>query len=223
MATCPSGHTSATDDYCDVCGTAIADPPPAPVTPPAPEPGDTCAACGAPRVGRFCEDCGHDSLTPPPTPPRPDPVRPASAQPEPAPAGSAERWHVTVEADRAYFDRVVEDGGPDATALDFPPFCPPRRFDLVGPQVTIGRRSRSRGIFPTVDLVGPPEDPGVSHSHALLVPTGDGWSVVDLGSTNGTTVNDEPNPLRPNTPRPLADGDRIHVGAWTTITLRRTP
>ncbi|XVV00021.1 FHA domain-containing protein [Actinosynnema sp. CA-248983] len=130
-------------------------------------------------------------------------------------------WHVTVEADRAHYDRVVAEGGPDATALDFPPFCPPRRFDLVGPQVTIGRRSRSRGIFPTVDLVGPPEDPGVSHSHALLVPTGDGWSVVDLGSTNGTTVNDDPKPLRPNTPRPLVDGDRVHVGAWTTITLHR--
>ncbi|CAL9481958.1 hypothetical protein SUDANB95_03037 [Actinosynnema sp. ALI-1.44] len=256
MATCPSGHTSATDDYCDVCGTAIADPPSAPVTPPASESEETCAACGAPRVGRFCEECGHDSLSPPPEPAHPGSAHPGSAHPgsagagwvqagspdssypretldagaggrAPGPATSANapavRWHVTVEADRAHFDRVVEDGGPDATALDFPSFCPPRRFDLVGPQVTIGRRSRSRGIFPTVDLVGPPEDPGVSHSHALLVPTGDGWSVVDLGSTNGTTVNDEPNPLRPNTPRPLADGDRIHVGAWTTITLRRTP
>ncbi|GAA0222094.1 hypothetical protein GCM10010492_20340 [Saccharothrix mutabilis subsp. mutabilis] len=244
MATCSSGHTSATDDYCDVCGAAIAEPAtPAPVTPPAPAPEteETCAACGAPRVGRFCEDCGHDSLTPPPTPPQPGSARAGSpdlSYPRetldagaggrtPGPATSANaaaaRWHVTVEADRAHFDRVVEEAGPDATALAFPEFCPPRRFDLVGPQVTIGRRSRSRGIFPTVDLVGPPEDPGVSHSHALLVPTGDGWSVVDLGSTNGTTVNDEPDPLRPNTPRPLADGDRIHVGAWTTITLRRTP
>ncbi|NUT98895.1 MAG: FHA domain-containing protein, partial [Saccharothrix sp.] len=132
-------------------------------------------------------------------------------------------WHVTVEADRAYFDRVIAQTGPDAAALAFPEFCPPRRFDLVGAQVTIGRRSRSRGIFPTVDLVGPPEDAGVSHSHALLVPTGAGWSVVDLGSTNGTTVNDEPDPLRPNTPRPLRDGDRVHVGAWTTITLHEAP
>lgn len=226
MATCPAGHASATDDYCDVCGAAINDRSAAPVEEPAEE--ETCAACGAPRVGRFCEDCGHDSLSTPPN--QPGANQPAANQPAAnrraadAPAEStAARWHVTVEADRAYFDRVVEEGGPDATALAFPEFCPPRRFDLVGPQVTIGRRSRSRGIFPTVDLVGPPEDAGVSHSHALLVPAGAGWSVVDLGSTNGTTVNDERTPLRPNAPRPLADGDRIHVGAWTTITLRRSP
>ncbi|NUT91049.1 MAG: FHA domain-containing protein [Saccharothrix sp.] len=265
MATCPSGHTSATDDYCDVCGAAITDPPPTPVQAPAPvetPAAETCAACGAPRVGRFCEDCGHDSLspTPPRTPAPPRDVPATSERPElsyprgtmeagaggRAPhtaarepgasgasgvggsagsgaGGSARGWHVSVEADRAYFDRVLAQTGPDAAALTFPEFCPPRRFDLVGAQVTIGRRSRSRGIFPTVDLVGPPEDPGVSHSHALLVPAGDGWSVVDLGSTNGTTVNDEPDPLRPNTPRPLREGDRVHVGAWTTITLHKAP
>jgi pSer/pThr/pTyr-binding forkhead associated (FHA) protein len=57
--------------------------------------------------------------------------------------------------------------------------------------------------------------------HAVLLAQADGsWAVLDPGSTNGTTINDDPIPIRTNVPIPLADGDRIHLGAWTTITLR---
>ncbi|QQQ79825.1 FHA domain-containing protein [Saccharothrix sp. 6-C] len=211
MATCPTGHDSATDDYCDVCGTPM----PSGALPSSPASSsssavvveETCAACGAVRVGRFCEECGQDSLGPVAS--RPVVARPVS-------------WHVAVEADRAYFERVVAAGGPDAGVVAFPRFCPPRRFGLSGPQVSIGRRSRSRGIFPGIDLVGPPEDPGVSHHHAVLVASGDGWAVVDLGSTNGTTVNGADTPLPPHEPHPLEPGDRVHVGAWTTLTLHRS-
>jgi hypothetical protein len=202
MPACPAGHDSTTDDYCDVCGAAIADAP-------AVVPEDrTCAACGTPFTGRFCEECGHDSLS--------------AAVAPPAPPQAPVAWHVVVTADRAYFDRVIAAGGPDADAVDFPPYCPERRFALRGAQVAIGRRSRSRGIFPEVDLIGPPEDPGVSASHALLVGGPSGWSIVDLASTNGTTVNDEPDALRPHQPRPVAEGDRIHLGAWTTLTIHRS-
>ena len=45
----------------------------------------------------------------------------------------------------------------------------------------------------------------------------------DLGSTNGTMVNDDPTPIAPQLAIPLADGDRVRVGAWTTITVRRRP
>ncbi|ROP35392.1 FHA domain-containing protein [Saccharothrix texasensis] len=213
MATCPTGHDSATDDYCDVCGTPMPSGagPSSPSSPsssssPAVVVEETCAACGAVRVGRFCEECGQDSSGPVTS--RPVVARPVS-------------WHVAVEADRAYFERVVAAGGPDAGVVAFPRFCPPRRFGLSGPQVSIGRRSRSRGIFPGIDLVGPPEDPGVSHHHAVLVASGDGWAVVDLGSTNGTTVNGAGTPLPPHEPHPLEPGDRVHVGAWTTLTLHR--
>jgi pSer/pThr/pTyr-binding forkhead associated (FHA) protein len=85
----------------------------------------------------------------------------------------------------------------------------------------IGRRSRARGIEPEVDLTGPPTDPGVSHAHAMLVAqAGATWAVVDLDSANGTYLNDDPDPIAANTPVPVTAGDRIHVGAWTTLTLR---
>jgi hypothetical protein len=53
-----------------------------------------------------------------------------------------------VTADRAYYDRVLAAGGPDADTLDFPAYCPPRRFQLTGTEMRIGGRSVSRGLDP---------------------------------------------------------------------------
>ena len=52
------------------------------------------------------------------------------------------------------------------------------------------------------------EDSFASSSHARLVPHGDVIVLEDLGSTNGTYLNDEP--LRG--PQPLHPGDRIRIG-----------
>jgi hypothetical protein len=204
MPTCPAGHSTATDDYCDVCGAPLASAEEAPDVAAGVAP-QTCSSCGAVRVGRFCEECGHDSLD--------------TAAAAPAPVVAEATWQAVVTADRPYFDRVVAAGGPDAGAIEFPLYCPERRFVLHDDRITIGRRSRSRGIFPDIDLIGPPEDPGVSASHALLVRSEGGWSVVDVGSTNGTTVNDRA--LRPHQPQPLVDGDHVHLGAWTTLTVHQ--
>jgi hypothetical protein len=233
MATCPQGHTSTDEEFCDVCGREIGGAPgvatteaPAAAEAGLPASGSTCKVCGVALAGRFCEECGHDSLSEPP--PK---AAPASAtEPavvEPAPPVPADRlpetatWTATVTADRAYFNSVMAVDGPDASGITFPPYCPDRHFPLAGKEISIGRQSRSRGIHPDIDLLGPPEDPGVSHLHALLLSQSDGgWSIVDLDSANGTLVNDDPNPLRPNMPRPLADGDRVYIGAWTRITVR---
>ncbi|RKR85985.1 FHA domain-containing protein [Micromonospora pisi] len=132
-------------------------------------------------------------------------------------------WHVVVAADRTYFDRIESEHGADPD-IAFPRFCPERRFPLGSAQVVIGRRSRSRGIYPEIDLAGPPEDPAVSHLHALLIGQPDGsWAVVDLRSANRTYVNDSVEPIEPETPVPLRDGDQIRLGAWTRITLRVGP
>ncbi|WP_091345702.1 FHA domain-containing protein [Micromonospora rhizosphaerae] len=111
-------------------------------------------------------------------------------------------------------------GGEDAGAVAFPQFAPERRFVLTGQQMVIGRRSRSRGVNPDIDLVGPPEDPCVSHLHALLIAQPDGWAVVDLESANGTYLNDpSSNPIDPNVQVPIKDGDKIYLRAWTALTI----
>jgi pSer/pThr/pTyr-binding forkhead associated (FHA) protein len=125
-----------------------------------------------------------------------------------------------VQADRSWFEEVRSRNGPDVAMLEFPQYCPQRRFILSGLQLTIGRRSRSRGVEPDIDLAGPPLDPGVSALHALLVARTDGgWELVDLNSTNGTTLGDAAVPVTPNTAVTLAHGDCIKLGAWTTITI----
>jgi hypothetical protein len=224
--TCPQGHTSTEGDYCDECGAKIggAAAPAAPtatavfaspVSTPAAAPvsaatGAICPHCGTPQTGtdRFCEDCGFDHTTGL----RPSPAAPVS--PATAAPAAGRCWTATVVADKAYFDANGIDG------VEFPPYCPQRTFTLPAPQVRIGRRSVSKGTDPEMDLSAQPLDPGISHSHALLtLDTAGVWQVSDLGSTNGTYVNDEPSPLAPGRSRPLADGDRVHVGAWTTITV----
>ncbi len=127
-------------------------------------------------------------------------------------------WTAVVTADRDYFETVQGASGPDAAAISFPAYCPERRFRLSGTEVRVGRRSVSRGIDPEIDLTGPPADPGVSRLHAVLVAAPDGtWSVVDPGSANGTFVNGDEIPQGKAVP--LRDGDRIHLGAWTALTI----
>jgi pSer/pThr/pTyr-binding forkhead associated (FHA) protein len=76
---------------------------------------------------------------------------------------------------------------------------------------------------PEIDLSIAPEDPGASHQHALLQEQPDGgWVVIDQDSTNGTTLNGAPDPLDAHQPIQLKDGDRIHIGAWTTVTVHRS-
>ncbi|WP_367323010.1 FHA domain-containing protein [Streptomyces sp. HUAS ZL42] len=131
-------------------------------------------------------------------------------------------WMATIGPDREYFMAMMQRSGPEAAGLNLPAYSPEQQRTLTGNQITIGRRRHSTGETPDIDLSVPPEDPGVSHQHAVLVQQPDGsWAVVDQNSTNGTTVNGSEEPIQPFVPVPLQDGDRVHVGAWTTITIRR--
>jgi pSer/pThr/pTyr-binding forkhead associated (FHA) protein len=129
-------------------------------------------------------------------------------------------WTVVVGADRAYYEQVQAVTGAEGAAVAFPSYCAERRFQLVGNQMRIGRRSVSRGLSPEIDLTGPPADPGISRLHAVLIAMADGgWAVLDPGSANGTLVNGSEIGIGDQVT--LHDGDRINLGAWTAITVHQ--
>jgi hypothetical protein len=72
------------------------------------------------------------------------------------------------------------------------------RFTLTESVITIGRHPESNLVL---------ADPNVSRNHAEIRPQGDGFVVVDLGSTNGSRVNG----VRVGT-QVLEDGDELTFG-----------
>ncbi len=81
-------------------------------------------------------------------------------------------------------------------------------FMLEGVEMTLGRRSDNDIVLPL--------DRRISRRHARLFQRGGYWYIEDLGSANGTFVNDR----RVHQPVQLRPGDRIRVGrTW----LRAVP
>lgn len=111
--------------------------------------------------------------------------------------------HVDLAADpkirTGAFDLAAQmkegEGGAGAGSLILPDRT---RVELTGEILTIGR-------LPDCDITI--EDANVSRKHAEIRPVGDGFVVVDLGSTNGTRVNG----IRVDQ-RTLDDGDELGFG-----------
>ena len=62
------------------------------------------------------------------------------------------------------------------------------------------------------------DDPNVSRLHARIEVAGNEWVIVDLGSTNGTYINDV---ARGRITRsPLRDGDVVIVGEPDCLSLQ---
>ena len=72
------------------------------------------------------------------------------------------------------------------------------RFTLAQHPISVGRRPESNIVL---------ADPNVSRDHAEIRPQGDGFMLIDLGSTNGSKVNG----VRV-AQRLLQDGDEISFG-----------
>jgi predicted ATPase/DNA-binding SARP family transcriptional activator/class 3 adenylate cyclase len=132
-----------------------------------------------------------------------------------APSGETKGWwELRVAPDREFYTRM------DAGDIKFPDSVSERTFRLTGELASIGRRGGSRSTRPEIDLSEAPADLGVSHEHALLLRKPDGhWAIVDSGAVNGVFLNESDKPLPVNRITTLADGDRIHIGAWTTMTI----
>jgi hypothetical protein len=223
VSTCPNGHESATDDFCDTCGAPIATPPAAapPPEPPTPEAGaglkKSCPNCGGQNAADalFCEACGYDFTTGQRPPASPVPSTPSA----PAPASTATLagadWVAEIWIDPDFFAAQHAAG-----------VCPtggaPTVVPLTGRELTIGRRSSSSGTAVDIDCSG---DSATSHRHAKLTLDHDRWYLQDLDSMNGTFVGTPtlmpPTELGKGERHELGDSERIYVGAWTRIVIRR--
>lgn len=233
---CPAGHESAATDYCDVCGLAMgAAPEAAPADAAADAAGSdgVCPSCGAanPANALFCEACGYDfttgsmprsaaSLTPPVAAPDGGaaPTTAAPVVPE-APVSTApplEGWVAEVWIDPDWY---VDQKSTDPLPSPGLPLVVPLRTTSI----LIGRASRSRNITPDIDLSS---DNGISRRHAQLTTDGTRWFVEDLGSSNGTyvggTLGSLPtSPVPPGQKQEIAPDDRVYLGAWSRIVVRR--
>ena len=159
-----------------------------------------CPNCGSPPgSATACIECGYSLGTPDVSPP-----------------WEEQNWEVLIRPDRAFYETQEPDG------MDFPEQTSSRRVLLTGDHIRIGRRSTSRAIDAEIDLSGALEDTGVSRRHAVLMRQPEGnWALVDLDSTNGTFLNGDEEPIPANHPLALSDGDQIHLGGWTTLTMER--
>ena len=125
-------------------------------------------------------------------------------------------WVAEVWVDPDWFTHQQAAGACPTSGL-------PTVVPLKGTVVLIGRRSKSRNINPEIDCTS---DGAISHRHAELARNGERWSVKDLGSTNGTYVGSPggaypDDALAPQQPRELADDERIYLGAWTRVVVRK--
>jgi len=87
-------------------------------------------------------------------------------------------------------------------------------FNLPRDSNLVGRTDPLSNIFPEVDLSRFDPNTKVSRRHARIWRDGDAFLVEDLGSVNGTVINDIIR-LQPRQPRALDSGDRIKLGETT--------
>jgi hypothetical protein len=237
--TCPNGHPTTATDYCDTCGAPLAGTgtgTPAPTTTGAPAAagapagsatGGTqlCPNCQTQNVADalFCEACGYDFTTgampraaAPPSSLDLGAAAPVAQPPVPLASAVPLEWVAEVWVDPDWY--AEQDSDEPCPSPGLPAIVP-----LTVRSVLVGRVSKSRNIHPEIDCGA---DIGVSRRQAQLTTDGMRWWIEDLQSSNGTYVGPDSGPLptQPLTPsqrHELAEGDRVYVGAWTRLVVRR--
>ncbi|MBU2697466.1 MULTISPECIES: FHA domain-containing protein [Pimelobacter] len=159
-----------------------------------------CTACGRqnPDDARFCSQCGTRLVAPEPAAP---PVTDATATIQ---FGGGDKVETSDRALSAV-DAAAVDALPTGHALLVVQKGPGAgsRFLLDADEVTAGRHPES-GIFL--------DDVTVSRRHAVFRREGEGFTVEDAGSLNGTYVNRDR--IEKTT---LKDSDEVQVGKYRLV------
>jgi hypothetical protein len=212
---CPHCQTPNVADalFCEACGydftTGTLPETAAPVIPTAAEP-EALAALAAPPEDPVAAEAAPAAEPPAAAVESPIVASEPVVVPRPVVEWVAELW---IDPDW-YAAQGSSDPMPSPSLPDIAP--------LVKENNLIGRVSHSRGIFPDIDCE---LDSGCSRRHAMLSTDGNRWWIEDLDSANGTFVGAAAGPL-PAMPIPqgrveLNPGQRIYVGAWTRIVVRK--
>jgi hypothetical protein len=139
-----------------------------------------------------------------PAPESPEQHPPPAAAPAPAPQQPVQRGETMVFSGSERLRGPVEDAQARRT--------PPRALLAVGGRRLLvpsggGTIGRSRDCDVVLD------DAGVSRRHAEIRPGSAGWTVADLGSTNGVRVNG----AEVRGAHALAPGDRVELGSTEIV------
>ncbi len=203
---------------------------------------DNCGeTCGPDDL--FCERCGYDFVTGsvPESSELPALVVPeAEADPSTDSGGTAEsasqasspvpslvdesaggipRVLIGVSTDPDYFAAMVTEG--EVPLPD--PLPPDQELELFGAELHVGRTSDSRAVHPNIDVEALTGDPAVSTRHAVLRVSNSGAvTITDVGSTNGTFVDDfSAEPITQGIPVELTDDSVVYLGAWTRLAVKQ--
>jgi hypothetical protein len=82
---------------------------------------------------------------------------------------------------------------------------------VAGRRLPVPPRGATIGRSRDCDIVL--DDSSISRRHAEIRPAGEGWTVADLGSTNGVRLNGRP----VEGSRPLQAGDRVELGSTEIV------
>jgi hypothetical protein len=130
-------------------------------------------------------------------------VRPEGHSEEPQPPEQSEEHGKTmIYSTSARLARPLEEAGRR----------PPRALLAVeGRRLLVPPGGATIGRSRDCDIVL--EDSGISRRHAEVRPAADGWTVEDLGSTNGVLVNGH----KLTGAQPLSAGDRVELGSTEIV------
>jgi len=153
---------------------------------------------------------------PRPPDPAPAPEAPGPATPEPLATQIPLEWVAELWVDPDWY--AAQQSEDPCPSPGLPVVVP-----LTSQSLLVGRPSKSRNIHPDIDCTS---DTGVSRRQAQLTTDGQRWWVEDLQSSNGTYVGPASGPLPtvalpPGQRRELGDDDRVYLGTWTRLVVRR--